>query len=286
MPVYNLLPANGYIVYNDGVDTVLVDTGAPVTIRRDSKGVGSLVTTLRTMVDNLPGPMGDRFRELMAGLTDEGILDLFRSPLGRMLAGQMGIDIDYSLDASDVEIAKLMGVDIDSIVNHIGQPVNVIMGNDQLKNSKVLVDYSRGTITFGEDASLEGSVVLFTLRANYLVVKAKINGATRKVFFDTGAPTSYVSEDWLDGCPKVGEVEDFHPLVGSFTAPVYSVPVDFAGGSANVEIGVLPNKLQAMLEAQGGLIAGEGTAGVIGRSFFPSNKMLLDIAGRTIIFGE
>lgn len=286
MPVYNLLPANGYIVYNDGVDTVLVDTGVPVTIRRDSKGVGSLVTTLRTMVDNLPGPMGDRFRELMAGLTDEGILDLFRSPLGRMLAGQMGIDIDYSLDASDVEIAKLMGVDFDSIVNHIGQPVNVIMGNDQLKNSKVLVDYSRGTITFGEDASLEGSVVLFTLRANYLVVKAKINGATRKVFFDTGAPTSYVSEDWLDGCPKVGEVEDFHPLVGSFTASVYSVPVDFAGGSANVEIGVLPNKLQAMLEAQGGLIAGEGTAGVIGRSFFPSNKMLLDIAGRTITFGE
>lgn len=285
MFVHNLLPANGYIVYNDGVDTVLVDTGAPVTIHRDSEGSGSLVTYLRMVIDNLPDPMGDIIRWLMAGSTDEKIMDLIRSTKGRMLASQMGIDVD-SLDATNVDPAKLMGVDFDSIVNHIGQPVNVIMGNNQLKNSKVLVDYSRGTITFGDDASLAGSVVPCSLRANYLVVKAKINGATRKVFFDTGAPTSYVSEDWLDGCLKVGETEDFHPLVGAFTAPVYSVPVDFAGRSANVEIGVLPNKLQAMLETQGALIVGEGTAGVIGRSFFPSNKMLLDIAGRTITFGE
>ena len=285
MLVHNLLPANGYIVYNDGADTILVDTGAPVTIRRGSSGVGSFVTRLRTMVNNLPGPMGDIFRGLMAGRTDEDIMDLFRSPEGRMLASQMGIDVD-SLDVSDVDTAKLMGVDFDSIVNHIGQPVNVIMGNDQLEKSKVLVDYSRGIITFGDNVSLTGTVVLCSLSANYLVVKAKINGATRKVFFDTGAPTSYVSEAWLDGCPKVGEAEDFHPLVGFFTAPVYSAPVNFAGRSANVEIGVLPNKLQAMLETQGGLIAGEGTDGVIGRGFFPSNKMLLDIAGRTITFGE
>lgn len=290
MTTYEMLDANGYIVFKEGNDTILVDTGSPITIKKASTagadGGNNLVENLRGMLNNLPtGGMYDMLRNRLGNITDHNLMDLLRSPTGQMLCSQMGIDVDSLDSEQSLDPAKLIGVDFDLIANHVGQDVNMIMGNDRLKDSKVLVDYAARTISFDDEFSCFNNHIMCHLASGYLVVKAEINGMDHKVFFDTGAPISYVSEAWLRGCPKIRATEDFHPLIGAFMSSIYSVPVSFAGHSGNVEIGVLPDKLQKMLEAQGTAVGGSGIDGVIGRSFFPFDKMLIDIACRMISFG-
>ena len=55
-----------------------------------------------------------------------------------------------------------------------------------------------------------------------------------RIFFDTGAPLSYLREECVQGCAALGEVEDFHPLLGRFRVPTFSVPVSAWGQSHDV----------------------------------------------------
>ena len=79
------------------------------------------------------------------------------------------------------------------------------------------------------------------------IVECEMNGQPVRMFFDTGAPLSYLSEACVQGCTALGEVEDFHPLLGRFRVPTFAVPVQAWGQRMNVRAGQMPTLLEMAL---------------------------------------
>lgn len=166
-------------------------------------------------------------------------------------------------------------------VRHVGQPVNEILGNDQLRGHYVLVDFRNREVSVSETPiQLEGVKIPFKPRGEgHWVLPAKVNGADKTVVFDTGAPISYVDTDWVRGQEPFATESDYSPdpAVGDFESKAYRVPMEFAGETFEAKLNV-PSDVRVLDHYRR-----VGALGVIGGEIFTRFKILINFEKQEMV---
>ena len=140
-----------------------------------------------------------------------------------------------------------MGNTCESLVEMVGTSFDGLIGTDILGELDLEISLREGTLTLSVAlVEMPGGSPVEALQG-VPIVECAVNGQPVRMFFDTGAPLSYLSEACVQGCTALGEVEDFHPLLGRFRVPTFSVPVQAWGQRMNVRAGQMPTLLEMAL---------------------------------------
>ena len=107
-------------------------------------------------------------------------------------------------------------------------------------------------------------------------LRMNINGRCLIAAVDTGAPLSYVDEEVTSAVAAVGEKEDFHPAVGRFVTPIYSLETEFAGKQFTVDYGIL----SPLMADQNKVL---GINAVVGYDFLKHFKLMFDFRSGTVV---
>ena len=143
-----------------------------------------------------------------------------------------------------------------------------LIGTDQLEQSAFEVDFRAST--FEWIPSLKKGKPLKRMTGIPLV-DVHLMGVEHSFFLDTGASITYVTdESILSNCTRVGDVDDFHPLIGNFTSPLYEAMIGFAGETVSTKIGVLPRLFSMSMEPF-------GVTGILGTDVLAKGVLSLDL---------
>lgn len=174
---------------------------------------------------------------------------------------------------------SLMGDGISSLCRLSGIEFTTLLGMDILSQYRVVFDYENNQITFltDEEPGIEGtSVPLVNVMGGVKAVRVLISGQPLTMAIDTGAPLSYVDPMVTDGLEQVGMKEDFHPMAGRYTTPVFQLDAELGGKRFAGSYGNLPTMMGLSLRL-GGL------DGVIGYDFFRSFKIQFDFRNSLLV---
>ncbi|MDX2261407.1 MAG: hypothetical protein SFU84_06875 [Gemmatimonadales bacterium] len=154
----------------------------------------------------------------------------------------------------------------------IGTPVDLILGNDRLSRRPVLLDVEAGVIDF--DARIPNGVPV-RLREYAGLITATIETPTgfAEAVVDSGAPLSYADERATAEHVPVRVQEDFLLGFGTYSTPVWRVPIHFDGRLKELEVGVLPPRARAAVELVG------LPTWIIGTWVFTEGPVVLDLQG-------
>lgn len=162
------------------------------------------------------------------------------------------------------------GQTIESISQLLGMQITTLMGYDILRNYKLLIDYQNEQITFSEtDIPFEGTALPLDNLAGIPIINLNIDNQNVRMFIDTGAKLSYISNAFTNSNTSIGTATDFHPMNGHYTTPVFEVATGIGEASFIVKYGNLPPALQPVLQHA-------NTKGVIGSDLFYNFKVYLD----------
>lgn len=154
---------------------------------------------------------------------------------------------------------SLMNVNAAYVSEKVGADVCGLLGMDIIGKHGILLDVSHGWVFFG--CSLEGyfPVPTFT-RQGCVGVYMLVDGKEARVFVDTGAPVSYISDRFTKGKTAAGVATDFSPmsLDGTFETPVYELPAEIVGKAFTMTLGNLPDELKQRLK----LLGADGVVGM------------------------
>lgn len=174
---------------------------------------------------------------------------------------------------------SIMGDGIGSLCRLSGIEFTTLLGMDILSQYRVVFDYENRQITFltDEESGLEGTTLpLVNVMGGVKAVTMQINGQQLKVAIDTGAPLSYVDTMVTDGLELVGEKEDFHPMAGRYTTPVFQLEAVLGGKRFTGSYGNLPAMMGMSLQLM-------GLDGVVGYDFFRSFKIQFDFRNSSLV---
>lgn len=174
---------------------------------------------------------------------------------------------------------SIMGDGIGSLCRLSGIEFTTLLGMDILSQYRVVFDYENRQITFltDEESGLEGTTLpLLNVMGGVKAVTMQINGQQLKVAIDTGAPLSYVDTMVTDGLEPVGEKEDFHPMAGRYTTPVFQLEAVLGGKRFTGSYGNLPAMMGMSLQLM-------GLDGVVGYDFFRSFKIQFDFRNSLLV---
>lgn len=146
-----------------------------------------------------------------------------------------------------MQTGDLMGNTCESLVEMVGTPFDGLIGTDILGQLDLEISLRDGVLRLSDSLlEMPGELPVESLQG-VPIVECELNGQSVRMFFDTGAPLSYLSEACVQGCTALGEVEDFHPLLGRFRVPTFAVPVQAWGQLMNVRAGQMPTLLEMAL---------------------------------------
>lgn len=179
------------------------------------------------------------------------------TPSGRLLI-DTGSPLSFHKDAS-IEICgnrydtatNLLQADADYLTDNVGVELSGLVGMDILSRYAVLIDIPSNKIVFGYEGETE-EIPSFSVIGGYAGIILDIDGESRSVLVDTGAPVAYISNRLTEGLTPSGETTDFSPMTMSlFTTPLFNMRVDAAGHSFDTQFGHLPNMLQMSISLLG-----------------------------------
>lgn len=178
-------------------------------------------------------------------------------------------------------IRALMGHDINDIAEMMGYHIDVLMGMDVIGKYKMLTDYKSKKVTFSsEDIPFEPICTAPIIREGEPVcVILRIKGNDVKLALDTGAKISYIAETYTSGETAIEVLEDFYPMIGQFTTPIYAMEASIGGQSFPVKFGKLPKLIALPLQMV-------GIEGIIGYDLFSKYKVLLDFHNNRMLLME
>ncbi len=145
--------------------------------------------------------------------------------------------------------ASYLGVTCDYLADNIGAPIEGLIGADIVQALTLSIYSSERMVQFSEHPA-DGSIVIAVPDFKGVpIIPIAIGGRVMRMFFDTGAPMSYLLPNAFDGREPDGRHEDFYPLLGNFITNTYSLGVNIGGEGQILRFGELPEELNMVLEA-------------------------------------
>ena len=171
-----------------------------------------------------------------------------------------------------------MGLTVEKISQMLGKSITTLLGADILSDHYIMFDYKNELIEISKlDIELDGIEILISSFMGIPIIELSINDKITKVFLDTGAKLSYLSENITKDFDSIGEDQDFYPGIGTFKTQCFEIPTSFAKNEFIVKYGNLPDLLQMTLTLA-------GVDGILGYDFFNNFKVLLNIKNHTLKF--
>ncbi|CAF0790467.1 unnamed protein product [Adineta steineri] len=134
-------------------------------------------------------------------------------------------------------LSKLSGLKIDGLIG-----MNILMHFD--------IRFTRTHITFSNTPFLHADTAIklpiIDMIMTIPIITLKIENTDHRLYFDTGAKISYLSDDLLIGT-SIGEMDDFHPQIGTYKTNVYKINVNINGNVETLTFGSLPASLRMLL---------------------------------------
>lgn len=169
------------------------------------------------------------------------------------------------------------GLTAEGIAGYCGAPCAGLLGADVLGRFDHLWDLDGGEATVSaEELRLGGNHVRFDDCLGVPILTASIGDRAHRMFFDTGAPISYLQDEALARFPRTGSFTDFYHGLGNFSTDTHAVPVSIEASAFTLRCGTLPTELGMAL-----LVA--GTRGIVGNEilrgrtvgYFPRRRTLV-----------
>ncbi|MDR1896304.1 MAG: hypothetical protein LBR10_05895 [Prevotellaceae bacterium] len=180
------------------------------------------------------------------------------------------------LDKNNAVLQQYLGVTVETLSEHVGTKIDVLLGADILSHYSVSISLKTGKIVFSENNdNQEGDTFPFELFMGIPVISFLLNGTSYKGFLDTGAPLSYLKANMTRNLPINGRQTDFYVGYGQFITTTYAGVVQISKQSFPAKFGCLPLVLETML-----MMA--GVSGIIGFDFFNSFDVLIDYKNKKI----
>lgn len=164
---------------------------------------------------------------------------------------------------------SIPGVDPNAMSEELNQKILGLIGMDIMtKYDNIVFDYHSGQITI--DAVIDDRCLSVIPSYNIMgasAVDLLIEGKTARMFMDTGAPTSYISPQFIIGQSALEHVHDYHPFYGEFWSDTYQLTTKIQGNDVKMNFGTLPAILQRPINMM-------GADGVIGYDLFSRFKLM------------
>lgn len=173
-----------------------------------------------------------------------------------------------------------LGLDISKISKLIGTEVTTLLGVDILSDFCVLFDYRNHYVVFSkDDIDFDGMEVKIESFMGIPIVDLDIDHRTLKFFLDSGAKVSHVLNNMFMHQTKIGDCEDFYPILGRFIVECFEVITNLGNERFNAQFGVIPTQLLPIL-----LLS--GVDGIIGFDLFNNFKILLDLKNNKLKYSK
>lgn len=172
-----------------------------------------------------------------------------------------------------------MGLDAEMLGELTGVSVVGLLGADILSLRDLTFDVLGGELTFGSSDASESWLEIPTrdfMGIPLLDVTAA--GETHSVFFDTGAPISYLQNVDLSAHPDEGRYEDFYPGFGTFETETAQVDVLVGDTAFTLRVGQLPGLLGMSLMMG-------GVSGILGLEVIADRKACYSAEGGWLRLG-
>jgi hypothetical protein len=171
-----------------------------------------------------------------------------------------------------------MGITHEQLSGLINHPIDGLLGADVINELDWLFHTAEKKVEICEGSiPLVGTAIdIDSFFMGVPLIKIEIAGTTERVFFDTGAPISYLQDTELSGYPDCGIQKDFYPGFGEFQTSTHRVPLRVGDMSVEVVCGALPKLLGMTL----GLVGSSGVLGnepMLGRTvgYFPRREQVV-----------
>jgi hypothetical protein len=163
-----------------------------------------------------------------------------------------------------------LGVTLSQISSLVGEPLDLLLGSDILKNYCILfeLDRQRFNVSFQPFFQSPHNFPL-SLLMGVPGVRIDTQGRPAEMYLDTGARLSYLSREFVRGLKTVGKEMDFYPGLGEFETNVYDIEFSLGDLVFQLRCGLLPAMLESTLKIS-------GKQGIIGTEFFAKFGVQLD----------
>jgi hypothetical protein len=165
------------------------------------------------------------------------------------------------------------GKSVDSIAEMVGHPFDVLMGTDVMARFYIKIDYKNREIAFSDEALPTADFASLPIRdigMGMLSVALTVAGSRLNFALDTGAKISYIDARYTQSMASVAQLDDFNPLIGRFSTPIYEMKAQAASLTFAVRFGNLPGMFMTALTMV-------GINGIIGFDLFNAFTAILDL---------
>jgi hypothetical protein len=188
----------------------------------------------------------------------------------------IGEDAFYFLGKDYRKAKDFMGTKLSVLGQHIGANIEFIMGANVLREYCFIIDWRENELRVSpESLPFEGQTIALDTAQPVPVINIPVHGSMTGLYFDTGAKISYLKRSLLEGLEIDSQGSDFHPGFGTFTTPLYKIPIKLGTYEISVPFGYLPAALE------GGLMT-RSIDGVLGSEIFHSFVARFDYRQKTM----
>ena len=143
--------------------------------------------------------------------------------------------------------------------------LDVILGMDVLNRYNFVIDKAEKSISFFTCETHLPSCIEMHREKCIPVINVAVGSVQTPMFIDTGAKVSYGARQIVQKHHASGNAEDFYPGYGQFQTDLYSIPSVIGDERVNLNYGILPEHLGALLSAP--------VQGLIGAEIFNTHKV-------------
>ncbi len=157
------------------------------------------------------------------------------------------------------------------ISGFLGETVAGIIGADHINRYDHIIDLQSNQLTISDgDLTSPGCVQPLEFFMGVPILKAQIGGETHNLFFDTGAQISYFQGEAPAGATEAGTLEDFFPMIGTFSTATKLIAVGLQGLHPTLRCGQLPGLMGMALSMAdvSGIVGNEVMRGRV-TAFYP-----------------
>ena len=168
------------------------------------------------------------------------------------------------------------GITVESVSEPVGYPFEILIGMDVLGKFVSTFSLKSGEVILREAFETKGDELELDTWLGVPTMPIAVDGVVHRVIFDTGAPTSYLSERFVEEFEFVGTREDFFPLKGNFENDIHEAPVTVGSKTKSFELAAMKGTLASMLEPS-------GMPGILGTDLLREADVTLSMANKTIV---